>query len=205
MTAKLIALSIDDGPDESTGELLALLENLHIRATFFLTGDHVRAFPAQARAIVDAGHEIGNHSDTHERLSDMDAAAVMEDLAQAEASISRVCGEKPVSIRVPYMSYSDAVERAAHNLNMPLIDCAVIAYDWEECVGADDIVENIVLSAADGGIILIHEPYAKTRAALPVFVKRLRDEGYEIICVGDLAARRNIHLEPGIRYNGLTQ
>jgi peptidoglycan/xylan/chitin deacetylase (PgdA/CDA1 family) len=95
------------------------------------------------------------------------------------------------------------VFKAAMNMNMPVVGCDVIGYDWEEAVGAANIVENTLASAKDGGIILLHEPYEKTRAALPAIVNTLRDRGYAIMSVGALAKQKHMTLQAGVCYNAL--
>ncbi|MDR2446377.1 MAG: polysaccharide deacetylase family protein [Treponema sp.] len=200
---KYIALTFDDGPDSTTGKLLAILEELRVCATFFLCGERVRSFSNEAKAIADAGHEIGNHSYNHVYMNELDEEAIYSNFERAEAVIIEVAGKKPPFIRVPYVSYSEAVVKVAMTMNMPVIGCDVIGYDWEEAVDETKIVENVLASAKDGGIILLHEPYEKTRAALPVIVNTLRLRGYAIMSVGELVNQKQTTLQAGVCYNAL--
>ncbi|MDR2782533.1 MAG: polysaccharide deacetylase family protein [Treponema sp.] len=203
MADQLIAMSFDDGPDTTTGDLLAILKDLRVYASFFLCGGHVRAYTQAARAIVAGGHETGNHSYDHTRMDGLDEGAVRGNFERAAGAIFEITGRKPSFIRVPYMSYGEAVFKAAADMNMPVIGCDVIGYDWEETADTARIVQNVLAAAKDGGIILLHEPYAKTRAALPPIVNTLRSRGYDITTVGALAAQKQITLKAGVCYNAL--
>ncbi|MDR0375436.1 MAG: polysaccharide deacetylase family protein, partial [Treponema sp.] len=200
---KYIALTFDDGPDSTTNKLLAILKEARVCATFFLRGDHVRAFPGEAKAIADAGHEIGNHSYDHVYMNELDEEAAHRNFERAEAVIVEVTGKKPLFIRVPYASCGEAALKAARNMNMPVVGCDVIGYDWEEAVDTANIVKNTLDSAKDGGIILLHEPYEKTRAALPVIINTLRARGYAIMSAGALAKQKQKTLQAGVCYNTL--
>ncbi|MDR0557178.1 MAG: polysaccharide deacetylase family protein [Treponema sp.] len=202
---KCIALTFDDGPDSTTGKLLAILRELQVCATFFLCGERIRVFPNEAKAIADAGHEIGNHSYDHVYMNELEEEAIYRNFKQAEGAIVEVAGKKPPFIRVPYVSYSESVFKAAMNMNMPVVGCDVIGHDWEEAVDEANIVENVLSSAKDGGVILLHEPYEKTRAALPVIVNALRLRGYAIMSVGELAKQRHMTLQAGVCYNALQE
>lgn len=79
----------------------------------------------------------------------------------------------------------------------------VIGHDWEEAVDTANIVENALDSAKDGGIVLLHEPHEKTRAAVPVIVNTLRLRGYAITSVGALAKQKQTALQAGVCYNAL--
>jgi peptidoglycan/xylan/chitin deacetylase (PgdA/CDA1 family) len=199
----LIALTFDDGPDATTGELLTILNDLQVYATFFLCGISIRAYPDATKAVVAAGHEIGNHSYDHARMDGFDEDAVRWNFERAESVIVEITGRKPPFIRAPYASYSEAVFKAAAGMNVPVIGCDVIGHDWEKSVDTARIVQNVLTAAKDGGIILLHEPYAKTRAALPLIINALRSHGYEITTVGALAARKHITLHAGVCYNAL--
>ncbi|MDR2193115.1 MAG: polysaccharide deacetylase family protein [Treponema sp.] len=203
MADKLIALTFDDGPDVTTDKLLALLKDVQVYATFFLCGERVHAYPNAAKAIATDGHEIGNHSYDHASMDALGEDAIRMNFERAATAIHESTGRKPPFIRVPYVSYSSAVFTVAAGMNMLIIGCGVIGYDWEETVDTAHIVQNVLMSAKDGGIILLHEPHAKTRAALPLIINTLRSYGYDITTVGAAAAQRHITLNAGVCYNDL--
>ncbi|MGH9730987.1 MAG: polysaccharide deacetylase family protein [Candidatus Acidiferrales bacterium] len=92
-----IALTFDDGPNPAaTPALLDLLDKHHVRASFFLIGRHVRAFPTLAREIAARGHAIGNHTETHPSLIFLSFAKLREELNRCrEAILSAVGGAEP--------------------------------------------------------------------------------------------------------------
>src|ERR1035438_10044435 len=100
-TRPAIALTFDDGPSESTPELLEILRRYGASATFFQCGANVRRLPEIARDVVAAGHEIGNHTDSHSRLYLRSSSFIYRELAAAGESIERVTGVRPRLFRAP--------------------------------------------------------------------------------------------------------
>src|SRR6266404_616255 len=90
-----IALTFDDGPSESTADILELLQRHRITATFFQCGANVRRLPQVAREVCAAGHEVGNHTDTHPRLPFKSPGFIYRELARAQETIEQVTGKRP--------------------------------------------------------------------------------------------------------------
>jgi peptidoglycan-N-acetylglucosamine deacetylase len=105
---KIIALTFDDGPGKFTIPILELLKQHNIHATFFMLGDQIEEFPAIARQVLDAGHEIGNHTYTHFNYHKQKNAApqrLAHELAQTEATLQRALHDpnfRPKLARMPY-------------------------------------------------------------------------------------------------------
>src|SRR5690242_3490333 len=89
----VLSLTFDDGPSESTPALLEILARHQVKATFFMCGRNVRRLPGIARTVHEAGHEIGNHSDSHPRLDFKSPGFIYRELAQAQDSIVEHTGE----------------------------------------------------------------------------------------------------------------
>src|SRR5579863_189882 len=98
----VLSLTFDDGPSESTPALLEILSRHGVRATFFLCGSNVRRLPAIAREVRAAGHEIGNHSDSHPRLDFKSSEFIYRELAVAQETILTQTGAAPKLFRAPY-------------------------------------------------------------------------------------------------------
>ncbi|MDR3284395.1 MAG: polysaccharide deacetylase family protein [Treponema sp.] len=202
---KVIAFTIDDGPSTKTDRLLEVLEEQHIKATCFLIGRNIRQYPAAAVRIFEAGHEIGNHSDSWEGLGGKDEKAISASLEAASAEIVNITGSSPVYFRAPNLDYGPGVlASVAGDMGMSLTGTDVIAMDWEAAITTDGIIDNVINSAKDGGIILIHERHEgdleRTIRAIPVIADKLRQAGYEIVTVTELAAKKDVVLEPGVTY-----
>ncbi|MDR1903225.1 MAG: polysaccharide deacetylase family protein [Treponema sp.] len=205
---KLIAVTFDDGPCAGTGRLLAILEEQCVQATFFLTGGHIRSFRKEAESIFMAGHELANHTDNHSRLGPSEAAdggptpdeaAVRAAIEPVSSLIRGITGTLPPYMRAPFLSYSPALFKVASEMNLPLIDMSANSFDYNG-IPATQIFDNVMAQASDGGIILLHEPYESTKAALPRLFDELRMKGYELSSVGHMAKKRGICLQGGMVY-----
>jgi peptidoglycan/xylan/chitin deacetylase (PgdA/CDA1 family) len=159
---RALALTFDDGPSESTPALLELLSEYGIRATFFICGRNVRRLPAVAREVRDAGHEIGNHTDTHPRLALKSPEFVYRELALAQESILLNTGVTPQFFRAPYGVRWFGLRRAQERLGLRGVMWTVIGNDWKWPAGR--IVRRVTQGAANGGILCLHDGRA-TRAA----------------------------------------
>jgi peptidoglycan/xylan/chitin deacetylase (PgdA/CDA1 family) len=127
-----IALTFDDGPnDPYTMQLLELLARWQIRATFFLMGSYVRLRPEVARAIHQAGHQLGNHTVSHPSLMWASPAHVREELLACSAIIEDATGEAVRYFRPPFGARRPDVLRTARELGLTPVMWNITAYDWE--------------------------------------------------------------------------
>jgi peptidoglycan/xylan/chitin deacetylase (PgdA/CDA1 family) len=179
--SKSIALTIDDGPDPAyTPQVLRLLRQYHITATFSMIGVHVAAYPHLARAVAEAGHTIANHTWTHADLQGMPVHQVHGELARATDAIHAATGVHPGLFRAPYGAWSPAVIRQCEQMKMVPMDWSVDPRDWAE-PGVRRIVRRIMEQTRPGSIILEHDGggnRSQTVAALRIVLPRLLDEGY---------------------------
>src|SRR5947207_2484120 len=108
-TEKIIGLTFDDGPGKFTIPILELLKQHHIRATFFMEGSQVEEYPEIARQVVEAGHEVGNHTYIHFDYHKQKNAApqrLAHELEQTEAALQRAAGVHTKIVRMPYGYYN---------------------------------------------------------------------------------------------------
>jgi peptidoglycan-N-acetylglucosamine deacetylase len=152
---KAIALTFDDGPSESTAELLDLLERYRASATFFQCGANVRRLPEAAREVAARGHEIGNHTDTHPRLDFKSREFIERELAQAQKSIEQATGSRPRYFRAPYGVRWFGLGEAQRKLNLTGVMWTTIALDWKWPV--DRIVRRLLEGAKNGAIVCLHD------------------------------------------------
>lgn len=205
---KCIALSFDDGPTAKTGQLLEILRENNVKATFFLIGRNVRQRPDYVRNLIAGGHEIGNHSNDHAYLgrnSKLDEGGIRQNVAAVQEAIYEITGEYPVYFRAPYLDYSGVLEKVVKEMGMVFIGVNVDSKDWSDGITTEQIVSNVLSSARDGSIILLHEhsggDLERTIRAIPLIVTALRGEGFEILPVSGLAQKKGAHLDAGKRYN----
>jgi len=192
-TEKKIALTFDDGPnDPYTSEVLKVLQDNHVRATFFLLGKNVEANPQAARDIVAAGHAIGNHSYDHHNLVMRTNGEVREEILKTEKAIESATGQKTDLFRPPYGEKDALTLRQTRKLGYVMIEWSVSAEDWRR-PGPEKIVSNVVREVQNGAIILMHDgdktrrgDRSQTVAALPQIIAQLRQKGYEFVTIPEL-------------------
>ena len=203
---RFIAITFDDGPFDHTGRLLDILAEHDVRATFFLIGQHIEARPGQARLILEAGHEIGNHSWEHANFSDAEEGAIRQSLERTSGIIREVSGEYPVFFRAPFLVDTPTLRQVAGEMGMSLVGSNVIGMDWGDTT-TDEIVANVLGNATDGGIILLHEQFGandlRTERALPQIFAGLRARGFGIVSLSELLEIKGAVFAPGTLYGSV--
>ncbi|HVW87630.1 MAG TPA: polysaccharide deacetylase family protein [Bryobacteraceae bacterium] len=152
---KAIALTFDDGPSPNTPAILDILARYSVPATFFHVGENCLRLPDVARAVARAGHEIGNHSQTHPNFALTRPSFVAAEFARAQESISAVTGIRPALVRAPFGVRWFGFRAMQHNLNLTGVMWSIIGLDWK--LSADAIVRRILSRACDGDIICLHD------------------------------------------------
>lgn len=178
--AKRVALVFDDGPRPADAEpLLALLARERVSATFALVGDRVNEHPAAARAVVAAGHEVVNHSQTHAHARDLDAAALDLEVAAAQEAIRAATGASPRWYWPPFLEEDDRVRAAVARARLALYSPRhlVVSLDYDPALPAAEIYRRATTDVRDGSVILFHEWRAETREQLPAILAELRRQG----------------------------
>src|SRR5277367_3391907 len=139
-----IALTFDDGPnDPYTERLLEILAEHQVRATFFMIGRFVRQRPDIVRTVQAAGHLIGNHTMSHPWLVLESPAKVRQELADCNAALEDVLGERVSYFRTPHGSRRPDVLRAARELGLTPVMWNVIGHDWEKGIRAADVLDYL--------------------------------------------------------------
>lgn len=194
---RAIALTFDDGPSESTPEILEILARHNVPATFFQVGANVERLPAIARAVAELGHEIGNHSHTHPMFCFHSAAFMEEELRRAQAAIERHTGAWPRWYRAPYGVRWFGMGAAQRKLDLTGVMWTVIGYDWS--LKADKVVARVAQRVSNGAILCLHDgrelrarPDAgQTVEAVRSLVPVLLDRGYTFETVSRLLCPTN--------------
>jgi peptidoglycan/xylan/chitin deacetylase (PgdA/CDA1 family) len=206
---KYIAISFDDGPcpasdSGGTAALLTKLEELKVKAAFFVIGSNIRNNKSAARAIFEAGHELGNHSDGYNSLGGTTAIdTITKSLNAASLAIKETTGKNPVLFRAPNLNHGNNLFKVCEEMGMALIDGSA-HNDWP---GNSEAIKNSVLSnPQDGGIIILHDnntSQGNTMSVLPEIIGGLRQKGFWILTVSQLAAVKEKSLEAGERYSSI--
>jgi peptidoglycan/xylan/chitin deacetylase (PgdA/CDA1 family) len=151
-----VALTFDDGPTEDTERILDTLEDSSVRAAFFMLGRQVARYPHIARRIVDAGHEIGNHSYSHPVYLFHGSAQIRRELERTQEVIADVTGVRPLWSRPPYGVRSPGYFRAARALGLRTVQWSVTGYDWKPRP-ASAIARAVARGLDAGAIVLLHD------------------------------------------------
>ena len=183
-----VALTFDDGPTaDGLAVVLPELARRQAHATFFLIGADVEKHPEMVRALLAAGHEVGNHTFTHMRMVGRSSAFYDREIERTQAAL-KAAGAQPQFFRPPYgkklFGLPLAVKR--HGLTM-------VTWDVEDPDTTDPrtFAGEIVRQAHPGAIILVHAMYPANRtarAALPMILDGLRAKGLRVVTVGQLMA-----------------
>jgi peptidoglycan/xylan/chitin deacetylase (PgdA/CDA1 family) len=192
---KLIALTFDDGPNPLyTPNVLKILEENDVKATFFLIGRQAQAYPEIVKQIQNNGHEIGNHSQNHLfRLAILTPQEIENEICTAQETIFKITGEYPAFFRPPFGCSSEKLVFSCQRLSLPLINGSVKAYDTT-MPGKDYIVSTILNATNPGSIIILHDGggfslfknRSQTLGALPEIIHTLKERGYTFVTVKDL-------------------
>jgi len=205
---KFIAVSFDDGPcgpfdSGGTAALLVKLRELNVKATFFSIGQNIRSYRTAARAIFDAGHELANHSDGYASLGGADEKDIIASIDSASGAIMEITGRYPYFFRAPNLNHGIDLSRVCGERGMPLIDGSA----HNDCPGsAAAILQSVLDNPRDGDIIILHESntsQGNTLSVLPQIVAGLREKGFWILTVGQLAAVKEKQLVAGERYGSI--
>ncbi len=185
-----IALTFDDGPSESTPELLEILAGHRAHATFFQIGANVRRLPEIAREIAAAGHEIGNHTETHPLLALKSPGFIDRELAGAQETIEHATGQRPRYFRAPYGARWFGLRQAQRRLSLSGVMWSTIALDWKR--QTPNVVSRLIRGAAPGAILCLHDGRA---------LRRRPDIGVTLQAVRELLPKL---MEQGFRFEKVT-
>ncbi len=187
-----LALTFDDGPSESTPALLEILAAHEVRATFFMCGRHVRKYPGVAREVLNGGHEIGNHTDTHPHLNFKPPEFIYCEMALAQEAILEHTGVTPRLFRAPYGIRWFGLRRAQEQLRLTGVMWTVIGRDW--ILPASRVLQRLMQGASNGGILCLHDgramqPAPDIRATLQAVeraIPALKDRGFQFQTVSEM-------------------
>lgn len=184
-----IALTFDDGPHPvHTPKLLDILKASGVKATFYVLGRSVDAYPDIAKRIVAEGHEIANHSWSHPALSKLGAASVQREIDKTTEVIRKVTGVTPRTMRPPYGATNARLnKRMDEEFGLKVIMWSVDPLDWKYRNSAR-VTSEIVSKTQPGGIVLAHDIHATTVAAMPEAIRGLKAKGFRFVTVTELLA-----------------
>lgn len=191
---KAIALTFDDGPNAATtNRLLDILEKNNVKATFFLLGNRVESGKECVKRMYEEKMEIGSHTYDHKQLTKVSGEEVKKQVEKTSGEIKKITGEEPTVLRPPYGSYNENVKKFA---NAPIILWSVDTLDWKS-KNANAVYESVMNTTRDGSVLLFHDIYETTIDAIERIVPELKEMGFDMVTVSELAEIKGKTMENG--------
>ena len=191
-----IALTFDAAwGNEDTQKILEILKKHDVHVTFFMTGGWVENYPDDVKAILAAGHDLGNHSENHKNMSQLSDAEKKEELMKVHDKVRSLTGHEMFQFRPPYGDYDNAVVNVAKDCGYYTIQWDVDSLDWKD-YDVDSIIKTVTehKHLGNGSIILCHNGAKYTAQALDTLITKLKEKGYTFVPVSELIYRDGYHM-----------
>jgi len=188
---RVVALTFDDGPaPESIDQILSVLRERKAKATFFLIGGALQEHPELGRQIAQEGHELGNHSYSHERMIFKTPSFIREEIERTDQLIRNAGYQGPIQFRPPYGKKLVLLPYYLSKMHRKSIMWDIEPdSDPDMAKDANKIVAHVLSQARPGSIILLHVMYksgAPSLSAVSGIIDGLRQKGYEFKTVSEL-------------------
>ncbi len=172
-----IAISFDAAwGGDKTKKILDTLDEYGVKATFFLVDIWTQRFPGLVKEIAARGHEIGNHSTSHPHMSALSRDKIASELETMSANVEKLIGVRPTLFRPPYGDYNNDVVLTARQKGYEVIQWSVDSLDWKN-KGVQPLIDRATKNVKSGDIVLFHNDSQYIVDALPVILKRYREQG----------------------------
>ncbi len=204
-TKPMVAISFDDGASPATGtRIIDALAKQDFRATFFYVGNWIRGTDGEneVKYAYSKGMEIANHTMSHPNLAEKSASEIRKEYDQCASKLKGIIGTAPSKLlRLPYLSSNQTVQSTLNDA--PLITCSIDTQDWNGA-SKDQIVNTVKQAvangSADGAIILCHETYETTAAAIEELAPYLKNQGWQIVTVSEMFEAKGKQMSGGQIY-----
>ncbi|MBE5735507.1 MAG: deacetylase [Clostridiales bacterium] len=195
--AKKVAITFDSawGADKTT-QIVDMIKEYGVNATFFLVGFWVEEYPDMVKYIHDNGLEIGTHSNTHPDMTSLSEDNIRLELDTSINLIEDIIGEDKVELfRAPYGAYNNNLLNIASNdFGLKTIQWNIDTLDWKGLSGVE-ICDRVMSRLENGSIILCHNNSDHILDALPLILEGVLNAGYEIVSVGELIMHDNYYID----------
>jgi peptidoglycan-N-acetylglucosamine deacetylase len=184
---KIIALTFDDGPTKNVDQILPLLDQYKAKATFFLIGKDIEKNPVEAKKLIEAGHQIGNHTFSHERMVLKSSSFIKEEIEKTDELIREAGYQSEIDFRPPFGKKLIGLPYYLHKHNRETIMWTLEPDTYYS--SADEKVKYVVENIKPGSIILLHPMYDQTGEELKVIegiLRELSSKGYQFVTVNEL-------------------
>ena len=178
-----IALTFDDGPHPVyTEQMLEVLEEAQVPATFFLLGQNIEGHEELVKEIAEKGHLIGNHTFHHVQITGLPKEKACEEIEETSQLIEELTGKGTEYVRPPFGTWNEGLESS---LDLIPVMWTIDTLDWTT-QNVDSIVEHVVKNVGENDIILMHDSYKSTVQATERIISLLKAEGFEFVTVDEV-------------------
>ncbi len=181
-----IAISFDAAwGGDKTEKILDILDEYGVKTTFFIVDIWTQRYPELVKEIAARGHDIGNHSATHPKMSALSREKIRQELDAMANNAQAVAGVKPTLFRPPYGDYNNDVVLTARAAGYEVIQWSVDSLDWKN-KGVQPLIERATSHVKSGDIILFHNDSKYILDALPTILKSYREQGFTVVPISAL-------------------
>lgn len=187
---KQVALTFDDGPDETlTGAVLDVLKQYEVIGTFFFKANQLTKYPVVAKRAYQEGNQIASHAYSHQELDKMSPADIEKEIIASDQAFEQVLGVQPAMIRPPFGAINTDVLQVCQDSGEIIILWSIDTLDWSQ-KEPDHIAKNVLDNVRPGDIILMHscKDQEATVQALPQIIVGLQEKGYDLVGLATLLA-----------------
>ena len=183
---RFIALTFDDGPHQTnTTEILDILKQHNVNATFFVLGSRAKTYPEIISRMANEGHDVGNHSWNHRSLTSISSAEALEDLTKTANLISGLTSKPCILVRPPYGQFNRQVRELIHSQGWHKIMWDSDSRDWENR-NPDRIMHRVMHSVRPGSIILFHDIHPGAARMLPTLIQAFKANNYRFLTISEM-------------------
>ena len=187
---KEVVLTFDDGPlPPYSNQVLDILAEQCVKATYFLVGQMAQSYPDVVRRIYQEGHSIGTHTEDHPlRMHKLPVEQIRSEIDEAITHVATALGDPnhlAPFFRIPGLDRSDLIEAEAAARSLVIFSTDTVADDWHRHIKPRDIISRAMtrLEKRGRGILLLHDIHKSTVAALPELLKELKEKGFHLVHV----------------------
>ena len=192
-----VAISFDAAwGNEDTGRILEILAKHNVHATFFMTGGWVESYPDDVKAIYEAGHDLGNHSENHKNMSQLSDSEIKDEIMSVHNKVKELTGYEMFLFRPPYGDYDNEVITGTISCGYYPIQWSIDSLDWKD-YGVEDIINRVCGSdqLTGGAIILCHNGAKYTADALDQLLTTLEEKGFQVVPISEIILKENYHMD----------
>ncbi|MFH1684051.1 MAG: polysaccharide deacetylase family protein [Candidatus Margulisiibacteriota bacterium] len=192
---RYIALTFDDGPSiEFTQLVLDVLKKEKVQATFFVIGKKVKENPWLLQRVAKGGHEIGNHTFSHSKLTWINDVKTIKEIRETSVLVSFYTRQKVKYFRPPHGTITKSKRRLIEQRGYDVVLWSVNADDfWHTGRGIrspESIARRVLARVCGGDIILMHDNSWQMAEALPEIIRDLKERGYEFVTMSEFMKKQ---------------